>query len=128
MDTAGDDDLIKGRDVGFLLFLTLLNVMNFVDRQLLGSFANWIVPDLGLTNTQFALLTGLVFRTLGAGVTNGFSFEALVYPETWYIFTICSPIVSSVVLVGVSLLTQKQSVPTPLKRNEQHYYETKQEI
>jgi len=39
----------------------MLNVMNFVDRQLLGSFANWIVPDLGLTNTEFALLTGLVF-------------------------------------------------------------------
>lgn len=51
----------SGRDYGFLLFLTLLNVMNFVDRQLLASFANWIVPDLGLTNTQFGLLTGLIF-------------------------------------------------------------------
>lgn len=49
------------RDYGFLMFLTLLNVMNFVDRQLLASFANWIVPDLGLTNTQFGLLTGLIF-------------------------------------------------------------------
>ncbi len=55
------DDVVRGRDVGFLLFMTLLNVMNFVDRQLLGSFANWIVPELGLTNTEFALLTGLVF-------------------------------------------------------------------
>ena len=35
--------------------------MNFVDRQLLASFANFIVPDLGLTNTQFGLLTGLAF-------------------------------------------------------------------
>jgi MFS family permease len=56
-----DDDVVRGRDFGFLIFLTMLNVMNFVDRQLLGSFANWIVPDLGLTNTEFALLTGLVF-------------------------------------------------------------------
>ena len=48
---------------GFLLLLTLLNVMNFVDRQLLGSFANFIVPDLALTNTEFGLLTGLVFLT-----------------------------------------------------------------
>lgn len=48
-------------DYGFLIFLTLLNVMNFVDRQLLASFANWIVPDLGLTNTEFGLLTGLIF-------------------------------------------------------------------
>lgn len=42
-------------------FLTLLNVLNFVDRQLLASFANFIVPDLGLSNTQFGLLTGLAF-------------------------------------------------------------------
>jgi len=48
---------------GFLMLLTLLNVMNFVDRQLLGSFANYIVPDLALTNTEFGLLTGLVFLT-----------------------------------------------------------------
>ena len=58
---SASDDVVSGRDVGFLLFLTLLNVMNFVDRQLLGSFANWIVPDLGLSNTEFGLLTGLVF-------------------------------------------------------------------
>ncbi len=50
-----------GRDYGFLLFLTLLNVMNFVDRQLLASFANFIVPELGLTNTQFGWLTGFAF-------------------------------------------------------------------
>ena len=46
---------------GLLVFLTLLNVMNFVDRQLLASFSNFIVPDLGLTNTEFGLLTGLIF-------------------------------------------------------------------
>ena len=44
-----------------LVLLTLMNVLNFVDRQLLASFANFIVPDLGLTNTEFGLLTGLVF-------------------------------------------------------------------
>lgn len=46
---------------GLLVLLTLMNVINFVDRQLLSSFANFIVPDLGLTNTEFGLLTGLVF-------------------------------------------------------------------
>ncbi|MBX3707531.1 MAG: MFS transporter [Pseudomonadales bacterium] len=55
------DAAIAPRHYGFLAFLTLLNVMNFVDRQLLASFANFIVPDLGLTNTQFGLLTGLFF-------------------------------------------------------------------
>ena len=56
-------------DYGFLMFLTLLNVMNFVDRQLLASFANWIVPDLGLTNTEFGLLTGLIFIFFYSGNT-----------------------------------------------------------
>ena len=56
-----DDTRVPPRHYAFLCFLTLLNVMNFVDRQLLASFANFIVPDLGLTNTQFGLLTGLFF-------------------------------------------------------------------
>lgn len=44
-----------------LFLLILLNILNFVDRQLLPSFANFIVPDLKLTNTEFGLLTGLFF-------------------------------------------------------------------
>lgn len=60
MATPADEKVTNGSYV-FLGFLTLLNVMNFVDRQLLASFANSIVPELGLTNTQFGLLTGLVF-------------------------------------------------------------------
>jgi MFS family permease len=44
-----------------LVFLMLLNIMNFVDRQLLASFANDIKPELGLTDTEFGWLTGLVF-------------------------------------------------------------------
>ena len=48
----------------FLGFLIILNIMNFVDRQLLASFANFIIPDLGLTNTQFGLLTGFGFLFL----------------------------------------------------------------
>ena len=56
-----ESDRVEVRHYGFLAFLTLLNVMNFVDRQLLASFANYIVPDLGLTNTEFGLLTGFAF-------------------------------------------------------------------
>lgn len=44
-----------------LALLSFLNMINFIDRQLLSSFANFIVPDLGLTNSQFGLLTGIVF-------------------------------------------------------------------
>lgn len=36
-------------------------MLNFVDRQLIASFANFIVPDLGLTDTQFGFLTSLAF-------------------------------------------------------------------
>lgn len=52
---------VEARHYTFLVFLTFLNVMNFVDRQLLSSFSNFIVPDLGLSNAQYGLLTGLVF-------------------------------------------------------------------
>lgn len=55
------EEKIEAKQFMFLCFLTLLNVMNFVDRQLLASFANFIVPDLDLTNAEFGLLTGLVF-------------------------------------------------------------------
>ena len=58
--SRGDADAARG-GYGLLVLLTLMNVLNFVDRQLLSSFANFIVPDLNLTNTEFGLLTGLVF-------------------------------------------------------------------
>ena len=60
-DTESSSDSIKPTDWGLLLLLTFLNVLNMVDRQLLASFSNYIVPDLSLTNTEFGLLTGLVF-------------------------------------------------------------------
>ena len=44
-----------------LLFLTLLNVINFIDRQLLVSLSNWIKPELHLSNFEFGLLAGFVF-------------------------------------------------------------------
>ena len=58
---APSDSRVAPRHYGFLLFLSLLNVMNFVDRQLLASFANFVVPELGLTNTEFGWLTGFAF-------------------------------------------------------------------
>ena len=39
----------------------MINVLNVVDRQLIASLPNWIKPELNLTNTQFGLLTGLIF-------------------------------------------------------------------
>jgi MFS family permease len=48
-------------DYGFLLLLTLLNVFSVIDRQLIASLANWIKPELNLSNTEFGLITGLIF-------------------------------------------------------------------
>ncbi len=61
MTREDSEPALRSGGLGFLFLLTFLNVLNFIDRQLLSSFANWIVPELGLTNTQFGLLTGLVF-------------------------------------------------------------------
>ena len=48
-------------EIAFLLFLTFLNVINYIDRQLIGVFANWIVPELDLSNFEFGLITGPIF-------------------------------------------------------------------
>jgi len=61
METHVHDERVAPRHYAFLTFLTLLNVMNFVDRQLLQSFANFVKPDLGLSDTEFGLLTGFAF-------------------------------------------------------------------
>lgn len=46
---------------GLLLILTLLNILNFADRYLIIAFSTRIVPELGMSNLQFGLLTGIVF-------------------------------------------------------------------
>jgi MFS family permease len=46
---------------GLLLFLTALNVLNFVDRMLIASLAPLLIADLGLTRAQIGLLAGFGF-------------------------------------------------------------------
>ena len=60
-DNLKNEGKISSSDMSFLCLLTLLNVLNMLDRNLMSAFANYIVPDLGLTNTEYGLLTGLVF-------------------------------------------------------------------
>lgn len=47
-----------------LLLLTLLYAFNFIDRQIVGIMAPFFAEELGLTNTQIGLLTGLAFAFL----------------------------------------------------------------
>jgi MFS transporter, Spinster family, sphingosine-1-phosphate transporter len=46
---------------GLLLFLTALNILNFVDRMLIASLAPLLIADLGLTRAQIGLLSGFGF-------------------------------------------------------------------
>ncbi|HEX6084622.1 MAG TPA: MFS transporter [Thermoanaerobaculia bacterium] len=46
---------------GLLLFLTTLNILNFVDRMLIASLAPLLIADLGLSRAQIGLLTGFGF-------------------------------------------------------------------
>ena len=59
----GVDTATKGA-FGFLVFMMVLNVLNILDRQLLPTFGPEIKADLGLTNGQFGLLTGIMFTLL----------------------------------------------------------------
>ena len=46
---------------GLLLFLTALNILNFVDRMLIASLAPLLIKDLSLSRAQIGLLTGFGF-------------------------------------------------------------------
>jgi MFS family permease len=61
---AGPEPVVTIRTWGFVGFLMVLNVLNILDRQLLPTFANEIKADLSLTNTQFGLLSGIMFTLL----------------------------------------------------------------
>ena len=69
--TAEDDN--NGHVTGYgtkryrtyvLLTLTLIYIMNFVDRGLLAVVGPDLVPELGISDTQFGLLTGFGFALL----------------------------------------------------------------
>ena len=47
-----------------LAFLTLLNVLNFIDRQLIPTLAPKLIEELGLTKAEIGLLYGFVFVVL----------------------------------------------------------------
>lgn len=53
--------------------LVTLNVLNYCDRTLPTSFANFIMPDLDLSATQLGILTGFGFTTIYAlmGLVSG---------------------------------------------------------
>jgi MFS family permease len=59
--TASGAERVSGYAWRLLLFLTALNVLNFVDRTLIASLGPLLIDDLGLTKTQIGLLAGFGF-------------------------------------------------------------------
>lgn len=58
---------VGGAAVALLVYLTLANVLNFVDRTLIASLGPLLIADLGLSRTEIGLLAGfgfVVFYTL----------------------------------------------------------------
>ncbi len=72
-------DVVSRAAWKLLVLLTALNVLNFVDRQLISSLAPLLIADLGLTRAQIGLLMGytfVVFYTL-VGVFLGVAADRL---------------------------------------------------
>lgn len=55
------DERIPRSAWGLLLFLTALNILNFVDRMLIASLAPLLIKELGLSRAQIGLLSGFGF-------------------------------------------------------------------
>jgi Na+/proline symporter len=66
------------------------------------------------TGALAAMIVGGAYRVIAPGIVEGFTFESITYPLTWYYYTVFAPIISLVVMVAVSLATQKKDAPTPL--------------
>ena len=69
MTTATAADQVQGYGTSryrtyVLAALTLIYILNFVDRGLLAVVGPDLVPELGISDTQFGLLTGFGFALL----------------------------------------------------------------
>lgn len=55
------EERVSARSWRLLLFLTALNVLNFVDRTLIAGLAPLLIEDLGLSRAEIGLLAGFGF-------------------------------------------------------------------
>ena len=123
------------KSYSILGFLTVLNILNFIDRQLLTSFSNFIVPELELTNTQYGILSGLAFIVFYSvmGVIMGVVADRVHRPKfmafgvaLWSVLTAASGMAKNFWMlffprifigVGESILT-----PTSLSYLSEHFH------
>jgi MFS family permease len=96
---------------GFILiFLTALNVLNFIDRFMLQGFALDLTTELHLSHVQFTLLTGFVFTTFYtvAGLAMGALADRLHRPRlmaaglfAWSALTAATGMVGNFAQIGL---------------------------
>ena len=53
------------------------------------------------------ILAGIGTRVIGAGIANGFTLKSIAYAGDWYVWTLGAPTVAFIVMIAVSLATQK---------------------
>ncbi len=62
------------------------------------------------------MITGFAVRIIGGGMQQGFTLAGILSPlDTWYLFTLFSPLASLAAMVPVCLLTQKIDEPVVLE-------------
>ena len=81
MPTSPGPDRVPAAAWALLAVLTALNVLNFVDRQLIASLAPLIIDDLGLTRAEIGLLIGFAFVAFYTVVGVGFGVLADRWPR-----------------------------------------------
>jgi MFS family permease len=115
MDQVKVADQLKAspRAMGLLLFLTVLNILNMVDRTLIASFGPQIIADLNLTDSQFGALTGFIFVFFYAimGLFMGALADRLHRPRLiaaglllWSVLTAVSGATKSFMQIGLARL------------------------
>ena len=96
-----------------LALLVLLNILNIVDRNLISSFGPQITQDLNLSDTQFGLLTGIIFGFFYtiAGIFVGRLADIVNRPRliavglmVWSALTIVSGAAKNFVQIGLARL------------------------
>ncbi|MDE0875021.1 MAG: MFS transporter [Porticoccaceae bacterium] len=94
-----------------LILLTVVYGFNFVDRQILGILAPFIQDELGLTNTQLGLLSGLLFAAFYTVVAIPIAWLADRYSRvniisialaTWSGFTALTGFAGSFMQIGLA--------------------------
>ncbi len=67
------------------------------------------------TGALAGMLSGALFRIITPGIIEGWNFESITYPLTWYWYTVFAPVVCLIVMVVVSLATAKKDPAHPLE-------------